>query len=227
MSGFANIPLMERPREKAKIRGIESLSNQELLAIILRTGSRESSVMELATYILQTFCGIKGIINTSYAELTKIKGMKESKSLTLMATIEFSRRINHIDVTISDIVKVISPNDVYNLLSGEMENAEQERLYVLFLNTKNILIAYKELFIGGLDYHVIHPRDIFREAVKFNAAKIILSHNHPSGDPNPSKNDVESTKTIFELGNALGTKLIDHIIIGRNCFFSMKSEELF
>jgi len=227
MSGFSNIPLMERPREKAKMRGIESLSNQELLAIILRTGSRNGSVMELATDILQKFCGIKGIINTSYADLSKIKGMKESKSLTLMATIEFSKRINHLDVPTLDVIKINTPKDVFNLLSGEMESAEQERLYVLFLNTKNSLISYKELFVGGLDYHVIHPRDIFREAVKFNAAKIILSHNHPSGDPNPSKNDVESTKTIFELGNVLGIKLVDHIIIGQNCFVSMKSEDLF
>lgn len=227
MSGFANIPLQERPREKAKLRGIESLSNQELLAIILRTGTKEFSVMELATNILQSFSGIKGIINISYAELTKLKGMKESKSLALMAVIEFSKRINHIDETSINIVKVNSPKDVYNMLSGEMQNSEQERLYVLFLNTKNVLISYKELFVGGLDYHIIHPRDIFREAVKFNAAKIILSHNHPSGDPNPSTKDIESTKTIFELGNALGIKLIDHIIIGQNCFVSMKSEDLF
>lgn len=219
-----DLPKEELPREKAIRYGIETLSNAELLAILLRTGTQELSVIELAYKILSFFDGIKGLANTNYTELSQIKGLKSAKALSLLAMIEFSKRINY---QISDSQMINSVQNVFELWEPKLRNELQEKCIIILLNSRHCLIKAVELFKGGLTRADIHPRDIFREAVKANAASLILVHNHPSGDPTPSKADIEITTSIARLGRELGITVLDHIIIGQGKFFSLKSSNLF
>lgn len=219
-----DLPKEELPREKAIRYGIETLSNAELLAILLRTGTQELSVIELAYKILSSFDGIKGLANTNYTELSQIKGLKSAKALSLLAMIEFSKRINY---QISDSPMINSVQNVFELWEPKLRNEQQEKCIIILLNSRHCLIKAVELFKGGLTRADIHPRDIFREAVKANAASLILVHNHPSGDPTPSKADIEITISIAKLGRELGITVLDHIIIGQGKFFSLKSSNLF
>lgn len=219
-----DLPKEELPREKAVRYGIETLSNAELLAIILRTGTRELSVIEFAYKILSSFDGLKGLASTNYNELTMLKGLKSAKALSLLAIIELSKRINY---QISDSQLINSVQNVYELWEPKLRNEVQEKFIIILLNSRHCLIKAVELFKGGLTKTDIHPRDIFREAVKANAASIILVHNHPSGDPSPSRADIEITISIAKLGRELGINVLDHIIIGHGAFFSLKSNNLF
>ena len=208
------------PRERAIKLGMAALGNHEVLAIILRTGYNNQNVLQLAYEMLATREGLSGLSKLSYEELRKIKGLKEAKALSLMAAFEISKRLEE---SRSESLSITTPNAIYSLFSAKLKNENQERFYVVFLNTKNKLTSYKEMFVGGLDRSLVHARDIFREAVKNNAARIILVHNHPSGDPTPSAADTEVTKKIIAAGEVLGISVIDHIIIGNGSFVSLKA----
>lgn len=208
------------PRERAIKLGMAALGNHEVLAIILRTGYNNQNVLQLAYEILATSEGLSGLSKLSYEELRKIKGLKEAKALSLMAAFEISKRLEE---SRGESLSITTPNAIYSLFSAKLKNENQERFYVVFLNTKNKLTSYKEMFVGGLDRSLVHARDIFREAVKNNAARIILVHNHPSGDPTPSAADTEVTKKIIAAGEVLGISVIDHIIIGNGSFVSLKA----
>lgn len=208
------------PRERAIKLGMAALGNHEVLAIILRTGYNNQNVLQLAYEILATSEGLSGLSKLSYEELRKIKGLKEAKALSLMAAFEISKRLEE---SRSESLSITTPNAIYSLFSAKLKNENQERFYVVFLNIKNKLTSYKEMFVGGLDRSLVHARDIFREAVKNNAARIILVHNHPSGDPTPSAADTEVTKKIIAAGEVLGISVIDHIIIGNGSFVSLKA----
>ena len=208
------------PREKAIMQGINRLSNHEILAILLRTGTQEKNVLQLAGDLLIQHRGLLGLSRLSYSELIQIKGLKEAKALTLIASFELAKRIQCDD---EEGAFLNSPKSVFTYFHPLLSREIQEKLYVAFLNVKNRIVSYSELFVGGLDSNIIHPRDIFRESVRNNAARIILIHNHPSGDPTPSKADINITLEIMKAGDIIGIRIVDHIIIGKNQFVSLKT----
>lgn len=216
-------PTSELPREKALSFGIETLSNAELLAILLRCGNKNQTVIDLSIEVLNEIGGVQNLSNATYSALSKIKGMKKSKSLTLLACIELARRINYKEQYLE---KIDSPDSVFYLFEPIVRNHEQEVNYCIFVNAKRKVISYKEIYKGGLSLHLVHPRDIFREAIKVNAAGIIIVHNHPSGDPTPSDADISTTIELSLLGRQIGIHIIDHIIIGKGNFYSLKSNNI-
>lgn len=218
---LTKLPKSELPREKALKYGIQTLSNVELLAIILRTGTNESTVIELAQEILKKFDGIGGFSNASYQELIQIKGLKEAKALALLTLIEFSKRINLQSYEKSE--RIDSVDKAFLLFEPYLKNEFQEKFIAIYLDNGLRIIRYIELFKGTLNKNMVHPRDLFREAVKLNAAKIIIMHNHPSGDANPSKEDIETSEELFKLGDQIGIPILDHIIIGKGNFYSIRS----
>ena len=213
------LPNLERPREKAFKYGFAKLSNSEVLALLLGSGTKGKSVIELSYELLNNFNGISNLKNINLNELIKIKGISNAKATKLLAAIELSKRLNdNIEVG----CKISNGLDVYNLIGDSIKYEKQENFILILLDTKSKLINYQTIYKGGLTYNLVHMRDIFREIVKYNAYKFICVHNHPTGDPTPSKSDVDTTKEIVRISKLMGIKFEDHIIIGENCFFSFK-----
>ena len=209
----------DRPREKVKELGIRSLSHRELLALVLRSGIRGKSALDLADDLLKQANGINGLIGLEYEDLIKINGIKSAKASEICAITELSRRMAFYQSTQVDIVD--QPQTLVHWLKKEMGSLKQEHFLVIFLNTKNHIIGYRPLFIGGLDRSIVHPREVFKHAVNHSAARIVVVHNHPSGDPMPSAADISVTKTVQSAGNLLEIHLIDHLIIGDNKYQSV------
>lgn len=218
-----DIPENERPKEKLLRYGAESLSNPELLAIVLRTGTKGENVLNLSQKIITELNGLNGILNASVKEMTKIKGVKEAKASQILAIAELFRRFNTYK-SFNEFKRITSPREVANMLYGEMGTSNQEVLKLIILNTKNEVIKIKDVFKGSLNSSLVHPREIFNEAIRSSAASIIICHNHPSGDPTPSSEDIKVTTRINKSGDIIGIKLIDHIIIGRNNYVSLKEK---
>ncbi|MBY6836654.1 JAB domain-containing protein [Clostridium botulinum] len=218
-----DIPKNERPKEKLLSYGADTLNNSELLAIILKTGTKGENVLQLSNRLLSEFQGLDGILEASLDDITSIKGIKEGKASQILALAELFKRFRTFKSADRDI-KIMSPNDIAMLINGEMSLLKQEILKVIFLNTKNIVIGTKDVFKGSLNTSIVHPREIFKEAVNKSSAKIIICHNHPSGDPTPSKEDINITLRIKECGEIMGIQLLDHIIIGKNGFISLKEK---
>ena len=220
-----DIPQNERPKEKLLTYGAESLSNSELLAIILRTGTQGENVLQLSSRLLSELEGLDGVLSANFNDITSIKGIKEGKASQILALSELFRRFRTLKSMKKDI-KINSPKDLADLLMGEMNELVQEVLKVVLLSTKNIIVGSKDVFKGSLNMSVVHPREIFKQAIDKNSASIIICHNHPSGDPTPSKEDINITLRIKECGNIMGIQLVDHIIIGNNKFVSLKERGL-
>lgn len=220
-----DIPKNERPKEKLLTYGAEVLSNSELLAIILRTGMVGENVLELSNRLLSELEGLDGILSATFDDITSIKGIKDAKASQLLALAELFKRFRTLKAMHKDI-KITSPKDVANLLMGEMDDLNQEVLKVILLNTKNIVIGTRDVFKGSLNTSIVHPREIFKQAINKNSASIIICHNHPSGDPTPSQEDINITLRIKECGNIIGIQLLDHIIIGKNKFISLEEKGL-
>jgi DNA repair protein RadC len=214
------IPSSERPRERLRDLGAGALSTAELLAIILRTGSAKQSVLNLASSLLARHGGLGGLVRLSFAELTQESGLGEAKAAELQATFQLALRLNALQPEARPVVS--SPADVNNLLGGEMALLDQEHLRVLLLNTRNQVTAVSEVYKGSVSSALVRPAELFREAIRQNAPSLILVHNHPSGDPSPSADDVVMTKLAVEAGKILGIDLLDHVIIGDRRFASMK-----
>lgn len=217
------IPSGERPREKLLFYGAQFLSNEELLAIILRTGNKDSNVVELSYRIIHSVGGLNGLFKASAKELMKVKGVKEAKATQILAMCELYKRFKGSELT---QVKISKPSDVAELVLDELRMLRQEVLILITLDTKNKVISKKEIFKGGLNSSLVHPREIFREAVKDSAAAIIICHNHPSGDPTPSRDDINITTRLKECGKMMGIELLDHLIIGDNRFISLKEKDI-
>ena len=206
----------ERPRERFKKYGVEALSNEELLAILLRSGIRSKSVKEVSSELLK-LVNINDFDTIDYNYLKNIKGIGDVKALTLISAIEFGKRVlNKIDLN----KQIKCSLDVYNLVKHELEHELQEKLLVIFLNTRKYVINKKVVFIGTVNSSIVHARDVFREAVKCNAVSLILVHNHPAGSINPSFQDVNMTNNFISIGKMIGIDVIDHIIIGKNSYYS-------
>lgn len=217
-----DVNIADRPRERLLRQGAMSLSNQELLAILLRTGTKEESVLVLANRVLSTFERLHHLKHATIEEMVAIKGIGEVKAIQILAAIELGRRLSQKQN--DDKYTVRSPQDVAAYLMPDMTSLSQEHFVVLFLDVKNQIIHKKTIFIGGLNASIVHPREIFREAVKRSAASIICAHNHPSGVPTPSPEDIEVTKRIQEAGYIIGIELLDHVIIGDHQFISLKEK---
>ncbi|SFJ41883.1 RadC family protein [Thermoflavimicrobium dichotomicum] len=219
-----DVPAEERPRERLMRLGAEALSNAELIALLLRTGSTNESVLALAQRVLVKTGGLKGLTRASLMELTKIRGIGTAKAIQLLAGVELGLRISRQLPEESMVIR--TPYDAAQCVMEEMRYLEQEHFLCLFLNTKNKIIHKKCIFIGSLNVSVVHPREVFREAIRHSSAGIICVHNHPSGDPTPSREDLEVTQRLVEAGKLMGIELIDHLIIGDQTYFSMKEKGL-
>lgn len=217
-----DLPETERPYERLKMYGAEKLSNAELLAIIIKTGTKNQNSIEIANRIMLLTQNLSDLNNISINELTKINGIGEVKAIQLKVMIELTKRINSNTCKIN--TQITKPKDVANLLMEQLKNENQELLIVLILNTKNIVLKHIEVTKGDTNVANISIKQIITEAVKMQAPKIIVVHNHPSGDSTPSNADYELTTKINEACKIFGIEMIDHIVIGKNNYTSIKSK---
>ena len=219
-----DMALNERPQERLLRYGAESLSNSELLAVILRAGTREENIIQLSQKVITVFNGINGLLEASQEDLMKIPGIKEAKASQILSVAEMAKRFQ--TYRSGDSYKINAPGDAADLLMVELREYKQEVLKVLLLNTKNIVIGTYNASVGSLNSSIVHPREIFKEAIRKSAASIIMVHNHPSGDPSPSSEDIAATSRIKEVGKIVGIDLVDHIIIGDGKYISLREKNL-
>jgi DNA repair protein RadC len=217
-----DVPERERPRERLIKEGARALTNQEILAILLRSGTKQESVLQVAQRLIAKFDGLLLLKEAAIEELCTIKGIGKAKAVELSAAIELGRRIHSLQPEERYVIR--SPEDVSNYVMEDMRFLQQEHFDCLYLNTKNQVLHRKTVFIGSLNASICHPREIFKEAIKRSAASVICLHNHPSGDPAPSREDIDVTKRLAESGKVLGIELLDHIIIGDRRFISLKEQ---
>lgn len=221
-----DLPLGERPRERLLKLGSEALSAQEILALILGRGIKGESVMVTSQKLLSHFGNLKGVANASVEELTQIRGIGPAKAAQIKAALELSRRLEA-DVGDKPQPIVKSPEDVVAVARRQLKGKKKEHFLVLCLDTRNKLINCKPVSIGSLDTSIVHPREAFKEAVSSSAASVVFVHNHPSGDPEPSKEDVELTKRLAKAGEIIGISVLDHIIVCDKSYLSLKARNLF
>lgn len=219
-----DLPAAERPRERLRECGAASLSNTELLAIILRTGTPSENVLDLAASLLAQFKGLAGLARAGFGELCRRRGLGEAKAAQVQAALELGKRL--VSAQPEERPAVRSPQDVANLLSAEMGLLEQEQLRLVLLNTKNQVIAVSELYRGSVNTSLIRIGELFREAIRQGCSALIVVHNHPSGDPSPSQEDVEVTRQMVEAGKLLDIEVLDHIVIGQQRYVSLKEKGL-
>jgi DNA repair protein RadC len=222
-----DLPIEQRPRERLYRYGAQALSDTELLAVLIRTGTRKESALVLAQRILKGDEGKSGlafVIDSSMEELSKIKGIGIAKAGQIKAAVELGRRISSYNKR--QHVTITSPLDVKALLMEEMRFLEKEHFKTILLNTKNHVVSVENISIGSLNASIVHPREVFKPAIRRSSASILLVHNHPSGDPTPSKEDIEVTERLVEAGKILGISVLDHIVIGDNTIFSFKEKGL-
>lgn len=219
-----DIPHEERPRERMMRYGADALSHAELLAILLRTGTRKESALYVAQRVLAKAGGIRSLVDLSIDELMQTKGIGEAKAIQLVAGIELGRRLSRSGQPETPVVR--SPKDAAALVMDQLRFLQKEHFVCLFLNTKNHLLGQETLSIGSLNASIVHPREVFRAAIKCSSASIICAHNHPSGDPAPSPEDIQITKRLSEAGEIIGIDVLDHIIIGDGKFISLKEQGL-
>ncbi|MGP8337695.1 MAG: RadC family protein [Methanosarcinaceae archaeon] len=218
-----DMPQEERPRERLVKYGAESLSNAELLAIILRTGSRKENVLNMSTRILSEY-NIKQLSQANVAKLMQIHGIGTAKATQIAAMFELARKLEAF--TDGTKRKIKSPADVYSILYPKMREQKKEKLTALYLDTKNHILREEVVSIGTLNANIVHPREIFKSALLESSASVILAHNHPSGDPTPSKEDIAVTEKLVECGKLLGIDVLDHVIVGDGRYVSLKDEGL-
>lgn len=217
-----NLPKIERPREKLISKGPQNLKDEELLAILLGTGTEGKNVIEVAKQILRKYSK-KRLLKLTYNDLFKVKGVGPAKACTILASQELVERAMKVQDESLPIIR--STKDVI-AQAVYMRDKTREHLMALFLNARNEMVYKKPMFIGTLNANLVHPREIFQEALKQNAASVILVHNHPSGDSDPSQDDLEITKRILEAGKIMGIDVLDHVIITKNKVFSFKERKL-
>ncbi len=215
-----DLPSGERPRERLLNYGVGSLSNGELLAILLRTGVEGESALGLGQRLLSRFRGLRGIASASYGELSAERGISEAKYCQVMAALELGRRLA--SVSVEDRVVIHSPQDVANLLMNEMGTLAQEHLRVVLLSTKNQVLSVHGIYVGTVNTSLVRAAEVLRPAVRDNAPNVIVVHNHPSGDPTPSAQDIALTRQLKAAADLLNVDLLDHLIIGHDRFVSLK-----
>lgn len=219
MVKIKEIPANDRPIERLLNYGSNYLSNEELIAIIIKTGTYKYSSKEISSILLSEIDGLKNIININYEQLIKIKGIGKVKAVTILALIEITRRINMKVETIYN-VKITNTSKVFEYYKDKFKEKSQEYFYAIYLDNNKRIIKEKLLYMGTINQTLIHPMDIFKEAYLSSAISIVCIHNHPSGNVLPSKNDIEITNNLRNIGKLMGIEIIDHIIIGQNNYYS-------
>ncbi|MFQ6136197.1 MAG: DNA repair protein RadC [Candidatus Hydrothermarchaeales archaeon] len=220
-----DLPEEERPRERLVKFGAEALSTSELLAIILRSGSPGCTVIELSNKLLSRYDGnLKSLFSATVNELSEIDGIKMAKAAQIKACFELGKRLAAFTENVKPVIQ--KPEDVASLFMSEMRYLDKEYFKGLFLDSKNKILKEETISIGSLNANIVHPREVFKRALSYSAASIVLVHNHPSGDPSPSNNDIEITEKLIVAGKLMGIELLDHIVIGDGQFKSLKREGL-
>ncbi len=219
-----DLPLEERPREKLMNHGAETLSNAELLAILLRVGSQNESAVQVATRVLTQCGGLRNLPDLALEDLQKNKGIGPDKAVTIKAALELGSRLATMPRELAG--SITNPRQAADLFMEELRYKKKEYFKILLLNIKNHIISKEEISVGSLNASIVHPREIFITPLRKSAASVILIHNHPSGDPSPSQEDLEVTRRLVDAGNILGIAVRDHIIIGDGCFFSFRERGL-
>jgi len=221
-----DLPVSERPRERLQKLGVEALSAQEILALILGRGVSGESVMVTAQRLLSQFGSLKGIAGASVEELSQVKGIGLAKAAQIKAAFELANRLEgYAEAGDKPVVK--TPEDVLGLVRGRLKGKKKEHFLALLLDTRSRLIKVAEISVGSLDSSIVHPREVFKEAISATAASVVFVHNHPSGDPAASEDDIGLSKRLAEAGEIVGIDVLDHIIIGDKKFLSLKREGLF
>jgi DNA repair protein RadC len=219
-----DMELFDRPRERLKLLGPQALTTAELLAINLRVGTAGMSAVRLGEKLLHDFGGLPGLARASVKELGTVKGISDTKAVQVQAAFELGRRL--MAAAPQDRPRVTSPQDAANLLMSEMMLLEQEELWLVLLNTRNEVLSTPKIYKGSLNTSVVRVGELFRAAIRENAAALIIAHNHPSGDPAPSPEDIRVTRQCVEAGKLLEIRVLDHIIIGFQRFVSLKERHL-
>jgi len=220
-----DLPLRERPRERLEHSGAWALSAPELLAILIGSGQQGRNAVSVAEHLLAHFGGLRALGGAAVEQIAAVEGVGRVKAVQILAAVELGNRMS----APTDEVKpvITGPEDVYNLLRGELRDLKKETLKSLLMDAKNRVTAIRTVSIGDLTSSIANPREIFKDAVTASAASIIVAHNHPSGDPTPSSDDLDVTRRLNEAGKILGIELLDHIVIGDGRFVSLKERGLF
>lgn len=209
-----------RPRERLFNLGSEALCDAELLAIILRSGSKNENVIDLSNRLISTY-GLNKLFDCELNELCSIKGIGIGKASQIISIKELSKRIFTNE---NKKEKIVKASDVFNLFRNKFIGEDKEHFFIVLINTKNCIIKVERISMGILDASIVHPREVFRPAIRNSASRIILVHNHPSGDPSPSKEDLDITRKLNDAGELIGIDVLDHVIIGRDKYWSWVEE---
>lgn len=220
------LPASARPRERLQEMGAGKLSDTELLAVIIGKGVKGENVLRMAERLLKEFGSLRDIANASVEQLSKFKGIGLAKATQIKAGLELGRRVDKQSALRMEKPLIKKPADIQALLQGELRDKNKECFILVMLDTRSRLIKCAEVSSGSLDASVVHPREVFKEAISASAASVILAHNHPSGNPEPSDDDIRLTKRLIEAGKIIDINVLDHIIIGAKEPFSMKGNKL-
>ena len=219
-----DLPLSDRPRERLLRLGPESLSTAELLAIIINTGTQGDSVLMTSQKLLSEFGNLQNIVPASIEQISRVRGIGRAKAIQIKAALELARRIDDPDYKQGKLVQ--TPDEAVKSVQSKLKGKKKEHFYILCLNTRNRVNDTRQVSIGNLDSSIVHPREVFRDAISCLAASVIFVHNHPSGDLEPSADDINLTKRLAEAGELLGIPVLDHIIVGDKGYTSLKSRNL-
>jgi len=219
-----DFPSGERPRERLAHYGAGHLSNSELLAILLRTGLEGENVLAMASRVLAEFGGLSGLSRITFVEMCESKGISDAKACQVLAGIELGRRVA--SLTPDERVTINTPSDLATLFMAEMSSFDREHFRVATLSIRNQVLGIEDLYSGSVNAALIRPAEVFATAVRRNAPQIAIVHNHPSGDPTPSDEDIAITKTLIEAGKLLDIEIVDHLVIGQGRFVSMREKKL-
>ncbi len=221
-----DLPASERPRERLQKYGAGSLSAQEILALIMGRGISGESVMVTAQRLLSKFGNLKAVANASLEELSQIRGIGLAKAAQIKAAFELAKRVeSSMEASQKPVIK--TPEDVVELVRSSLKDRKKEHFLVIMLDTRSRLIKVAEVSVGSLDSSIVHPREVFREAISASAASVIFAHNHPSGDTTPSEDDIMLTRRLEQAGEVMGIDVLDHIIIGGKDYISLKRQGLY
>jgi DNA repair protein RadC len=224
MSLLANLPSEDRPRERLLAQGSQTLSLQELIAILISTGTKGKSVLVLAQELTQYFGGLRGLLEASISELVKVKGIGRAKAIQLKAAFEIARRCSSMESTKKAVIR--DAQDAYLLLKSHLADQKQEVMVALLKDIKKQLICIETIAVGTLSEILVHPREVFYPAVRHKAYSFVIAHNHPSGDPSPSQADIDLTCLLLHSSKVMGIPLDDHLVLGSSSYISFKERGL-